>query len=75
MMVRASSASPWPRMMKPNYINVDPIDLDNAGNMLAVHWINDGLQKMLQKGKAVAIRGLACGAAGRVLMLDAVRAK
>ncbi len=57
------------------YINVDPIDLDSAGSMLAAGWINDGLQRMLRKGKTVAIRGFACGAAGRVLMLDAVRSQ
>ncbi len=56
-----------------SYINVEPIDLGNAGNMLAVGWINDGLQKMLRRGSRVTIRAYACGAAGRVLMLDGVR--
>jgi hypothetical protein len=58
-----------------SYINVDPIDLNSAGSMLAVSWINDGLQKMLRKGKTVAIRVFACGAAGRVLVLDSVRSQ
>lgn len=56
-----------------SYINVEPINLDNADNMLAVGWINQGLQQMLRKGNRVALRVDACGAAGRVLVLDSVR--
>lgn len=55
------------------FINVNPINIENAGNMLAVGWINDGLQKMLRKGKRVSVRVDACGAAGRMMFLDAVR--
>lgn len=56
-----------------SYINIEPINLDNA-DMVTIGWINQGLQQMTREGSRVRLRIDACGAAGRVMILDAIRA-
>lgn len=55
-----------------SYVNVDPVTLDNA-DMVTIGWANQGLQQLTRKGSRVRLRIDACGAAGRVMILDAIR--
>jgi hypothetical protein len=51
------------------FINVSiPSDLGMAARSM----VDDGLQRLLKKGRDVRARALACGAAGRVLTLERV---
>lgn len=56
-----------------SYVNIEPVTLDNA-DMVTIGWANQGLQQLTRKGSRVRLRIDACGAAGRVMMLDAISA-
>lgn len=56
------------------YINIDEHEFANASR-LAQGWVADGLQRMVRKGKHVAVGARLCGAAGRVIMLDSIRTR
>jgi len=54
-------------------INIDPVSLDDQGmNMADLGWIVQGLQTLLRPNWYVEGDAVACGAAGRVLMLDKI---
>lgn len=53
-------------------VNVD-IDQIQTGSMVAIAWIQQGLQQWIRKGKNVSIGALFCGAAGRVVVLDSIK--
>jgi hypothetical protein len=54
-------------------VNVDPVSLNAPGmNMADLSWIVQGLQTLLRPHLYIEGRALACGAAGRVLVLDNV---
>ncbi|TPI31516.1 hypothetical protein FJ414_23445 [Mesorhizobium sp. B3-1-6] len=53
-------------------INIDVDELQNA-SMLAQGWVVPALQKMVRKGRTVNLGIKLCGAAGRVIMLDAIK--
>ena len=53
-------------------INVDVDELQNASRV-AQGWVVQTLQKMVRKGRSVSLGIKLCGAAGRVIMLDAIR--
>lgn len=55
------------------YLNVDEHEFANASR-LAQGWVADGLQRMVRKGKHVKLGARFCGAAGRVVMLDSIKA-
>ena len=55
-------------------INVDPISIDDPGmNMVSLGWIVQGLQTLLRPNLYIQGSAFACGAAGRVLLLDAIQ--
>lgn len=53
-------------------INVDVDEFMNSSR-LAQGWVGQALQKMVRKGRTVSLGVKLCGAAGRVVMLDAIR--
>lgn len=54
-----------------DFINVS-IDHLGASNMVTVGHVVQGLQRLVREGRVVDIAAQRCGAAGRVLYLDAV---
>lgn len=54
------------------YINVDTISIDTASRV-AMSWAANGLQTLAREGRQVSLGVKLCGAAGRVIMLDAIR--
>lgn len=56
------------------YINVDEVALSDA-SMVAKSWAAIGLQTLIREGRTVNLGVRLCGAAGRVIMLDAVRVR
>ena len=52
------------------FVNVD-VDLNNV-NMATRSWVVRGLQTLLKEGNRVLLGVKLCGAAGRVMMIDAV---
>lgn len=56
------------------FVNVDN-DQIQTGSMVAIAWIQQGLQQYIRKGKNVSIGALYCGAAGRVVVLDSIGSK
>ncbi len=57
-----------------SFINVDEDEFQNASR-LAQGWVADGLQRMVREGKRVELGVQFCGAAGRVIMLESIRAR
>lgn len=58
-----------------SFINVDRVSLDDAGmNRADALWIERGLQTLLRSDWFIQGSVLACGAAGRVLVLDGIAA-
>ncbi|WP_404292412.1 hypothetical protein ACD578_08945 [Microvirga sp. RSM25] len=53
-------------------INIDTAQLDEA-SMVARGWVVKGLQTLLREGQQVSVRIKLCGAAGRVVLADAIR--
>lgn len=55
-------------------VNVDIDEFMNASR-LAQGWVGQALQRMIRKGRSLNMDVKLCGAAGRFVMLDAVRQK
>jgi hypothetical protein len=53
------------------FINVDVNTAELA--MYQIGWVNEGLTTLLRQGARVSLVVKLCGAAGRVIVLDAVR--
>ena len=55
-------------------INVDLVAIGDA-DMVTIAWVKQGLQQIIRQGNRLSIGVLYCGAAGRVIMLDSLRAR
>lgn len=54
------------------FVNVDDLPKESM-SMVDIGWVNSGLQTLLKQGNRVSLGVGACGAAGRVMVLDSVR--
>lgn len=54
------------------FVNVGDLPTSEM-SMVEIEWVNRGLQTLLKQGAGVALVAGACGAAGRVMVLEAVR--